>query len=318
MTYLGPWIQGPDFEAGFTYGHNGHVADGVLDVHFTEVEIIKPSEPFIKDDITGIADAARDVPPSLEDMVSQANSYAEWGYIPIPGTGTLNHWRRGYYDPGYRVVRPGVQPGNPVLDDLPDNAIGVEWEGEHTLLTAVLGPNTALYGDMFGGDGPQSFETRLCAAQAGLLTYNDDDQIDGVIPHEVVLFALSQELALIPSTEIENGAANRTLDTEIDLLPWVDDDGRVTLFTLTNSGMTPNPATIGVANISHEYAHGFLLWELSIVRTFRPARHRFIFEGDPYRRITNRKDGLAGGARRVGGTTKTIQGSNRRGSGAIV
>ncbi len=38
----------------------------------------------------------------------------------------------------------------------------------------------------------------------------------------------------------------------------------------------------------------------------------------PYRRITRRGDGLAGGARRVGNRTKTVQGSSRRGPGAIL
>lgn len=50
----------------------------------------------------------------------------------------------------------------------------------------------------------------------------------------------------------------------------------------------------------------------------RPPRFRWIYARAPYRRITDRGDSLAGGALRVGGRTKTIQGSNRRGPGAIV
>lgn len=57
-----------------------------------------------------------------------------------------------------------------------------------------------------------------------------------------------------------------------------------------------------------EFSAGTLLSYIALVE----------FGGVPYRRITNRKDAFAGGARRVGGTTKTIQGSNRRGPGAIV
>jgi hypothetical protein len=58
-----------------------------------------------------------------------------------------------------------------------------------------------------------------------------------------------------------------------------------------------------------------------VTYTIRPPRIRWIYAEPqrlPYRRVTRRRDGLAGGARRTGGRVKTIQGSNRRGAGAIV
>lgn len=58
-------------------------------------------------------------------------------------------------------------------------------------------------------------------------------------------------------------------------------------------------------------------WPL-IELTYRLPRFRFGYERAPYRRITQRGDGLAGGARRIHPRPKTIQGSNRRGSGSIV
>jgi hypothetical protein len=57
---------------------------------------------------------------------------------------------------------------------------------------------------------------------------------------------------------------------------------------------------------------------LTVTYTIRPPRIRWIYASHPYRRITQRGDGLAGGARRVGGRVKTIQGSNRRGAGSVV
>jgi hypothetical protein len=57
---------------------------------------------------------------------------------------------------------------------------------------------------------------------------------------------------------------------------------------------------------------------LAVTYTIRPPRIRWIYPSRPYRRITRRGDALAGGARRIGGRVKTIQGSNRRGAGAII
>ena len=51
--------------------------------------------------------------------------------------------------------------------------------------------------------------------------------------------------------------------------------------------------------------------------TVRPPRIRWIYGRAPYRRLTQRADGRAGGARRIHPRPKTIQGSNRRGAGSI-
>jgi hypothetical protein len=59
----------------------------------------------------------------------------------------------------------------------------------------------------------------------------------------------------------------------------------------------------------------------SVELSYRPPRWRYVYDQPlvpPYRRITQRGDALAGGARRIGGRVKTIQGSNRRGAGSVV
>ena len=53
------------------------------------------------------------------------------------------------------------------------------------------------------------------------------------------------------------------------------------------------------------------------VYTIRPPRIRWIYGRPPYRRLTQRADGRAGGARRIHPRPKSVQGSNRRGAGSI-
>lgn len=62
-------------------------------------------------------------------------------------------------------------------------------------------------------------------------------------------------------------------------------------------------------------------WGPTIELVFRLPRYRFGYDEPittPYRRITQRGDGLAGGARRIHPRPKSIQGSARRGAGSIV
>lgn len=57
--------------------------------------------------------------------------------------------------------------------------------------------------------------------------------------------------------------------------------------------------------------------DITGVYTIRPPRIRWIYAVAPYRRLTQRGDGLAGGARRIHPRPKSIQGSNRRGGGFL-
>lgn len=63
--------------------------------------------------------------------------------------------------------------------------------------------------------------------------------------------------------------------------------------------------------------YGWNLDRLAVVWIVRPPRYRFVYDTVPYRRLTQRGDGLAGGARRIHPRPKSIQGSNRRGGGFL-
>jgi hypothetical protein len=92
-------------------------------------------------------------------------------------------------------------------------------------------------------------------------------------------------------------------------------DGRMPTMAILYDGLDRADATVEGEGFSATYEGQ----PVRIRIRYRWPRWRKVFyDGPPYRRITRRGDGLAGGARRTGGRVKTIQGSNRRGAGAIV
>jgi hypothetical protein len=105
-----------------------------------------------------------------------------------------------------------------------------------------------------------------------------------------------------------------------DGVPVIGDDwsldGRMPTMSVLYAGPDLTVATL---NGDHGVDQTYDGLPVRIRIRYRWPRWRKVFyDGPPYRRITRRGDGLAGGARRTGGRVKTIQGSNRRGAGAIV
>lgn len=87
--------------------------------------------------------------------------------------------------------------------------------------------------------------------------------------------------------------------------------------------LQPMSVLVGTTDLTAVFAQPaalFITWAAaasgSRIRVLE-AHIRVTTDAVPYRRIGQRGDGLAGGARRIG-RVKTIQGSNRRGAGSIV
>jgi hypothetical protein len=104
-----------------------------------------------------------------------------------------------------------------------------------------------------------------------------------------------------------------------DGVPTIGDDwsldGRMPTMSVLYTGPGRSEATLN-GDVGFDQTHDGQPVRIRI--RYRWPRWRKVFYDAPYRRITRRGDGLAGGARRTGGRVKTIQGSNRRGAGAIV
>lgn len=329
MPYPGPWIQGPNFESGIVYpgGRDWHVVPGVPTVGFLDVLVSQPVEyhNFEPGDIPGSISAASDAVPSLTSMPSAiyASGAARWGYYPEPGLMTFVSWLEGYHEFGFRVITM-KQPGSPSIDDMPPGVIGIERDGDHILLGVRLAADTVLHSDAVdGSDGGEgnapSWTTRIHSwAPPPDAPFDDFDRLEA--PPAIVLGADTDAIAEVESIGAVNGSDTRTLGFDIDLMPLLGANDRVVLYTMVAEMSSPTGDVTNRFNPG-EFSTGYLLSELHVVGTYQQAPYRWIFEGEPavpYRRITNRKDSLAGGAGRVGGRTKTIQGSNRRGPGAIV
>lgn len=339
MPYPGPWVQGPDFTTGFVYGNSGHVAPGAAHVGAASDSKSRPDGtgyiPWTEAELTDVAVHASDAAPDIgAGHPIEAGVIVRWGYDRPSGlSGPYYHWIEATHDFGYLVIRPTAQPGNPVFDDFPANAIAVEWEGEHTLLAAALGEDTELRasatesGTLSPNEPGITFATDLVVTvPQAALTLDDFDRVTYAgTTMDMNNVSLLGVWASVPPADSDS-LRIRTLESDVDLMPYVElmpylgGDDRLVLFTVTRSDveLTGTQTLSNGIQGAMSQSYGWLLEEVRLVRTWQPSRHRFIFEGDPYRRITNRKDGLAGGARRVGQNPKTIQGSNRRGPGAIV
>lgn len=212
----------------------------------------------------------------------------------------------------------GVYPFRYYPEDEPEDAIDIEYEGDNPLgipewLTVAIDPATTLTGvirERIDRPGEFSFQ------EAVSRSFASEIRVAGGWPGPQGGTRV-HEMSTAPG-EYTTVAGNqrRSLGSTVSLSPHVPSSGGVLWIR------TPDyvPASVapdgGSGDWDWSYGWGFL--RLYYRWTLRPPRYRWVYDSTPHRRITQRGDSLAGGARRIGGRVKTIQGSNRRGAGSVV
>lgn len=107
---------------------------------------------------------------------------------------------------------------------------------------------------------------------------------------------------------------------DLTLTPYLDELGRVALYTHTTDVIDPYDTTPGTGN-GGDLSYGWVLWDHTIRWTFTPRPYRWrlrtVQMSDSYRRTSARHDGVAGGAGRNWPPSKSHQASNRTSGGYL-
>ena len=211
------------------------------------------------------------------------------------------------------------------LPEPPPDAIGYEVE-----LAEVLEGEWGPYADVVSADlalrHTSVVDPAITFPIGGVATVNLNSNWGGGVSD----FDLSGLVATVQADVTVANVDNESLGHDSVYLPASGDQTVDLSFHVDNFDHAPRyTGLIGaftrilMASVSlpSNDSHVSILTGLEVLPTsvyyIRPPRIRWIYGRPPYRRLTQRADGRAGGARRIHPRPKTIQGSNRRGAGSI-
>lgn len=314
MVSYGPWTQDPDylqFQSVSESSGGGAFSYGTS----TVLEETGYQDPAYEITVTNLEDAVDDS-HAVIDGTSPLNLWGvsySWGYEVSLPEGIKAVWGAGVARRICTVAAGGTYFYSPPNYGFtpPAGAIGIDYEGQ------PYDPGSPWAG------APGEIASRHLSALSNLGGHWFDDLTTGpdVVPDA------STDVHLIPAGGSEavlvtvlppasatdtTNPAYRTLGASIDLAPYLYVGGAWIggqVFTEANPQFAPpvNDPSSGSGLVM--YGWGFETMRVDTMVT--PPRYRWVFEGDPYRRIFPRDDGLGGGSPRTYPPSKSVQSGNR-------
>lgn len=222
-----------------------------------------------------------------------------WRIAPSPDGYFYNPPNHGHFDPDAIALQfEGQEPG-PTNLSAATTIQGVSLDAL-TQITTRVGDSTDTSGEAYEDlSGP--WETDVVVQPDGSMSQSVVRMISG----------------FVESTE--HNSLTTTLGTTIDLTELLSGTGWTgDLWTETAAFVMPRymPSS-GDEVASGEVRYGWMLSRPQVTYTVKPPLYRWVYPSTPYRRISQRGDALAGGARRIHPRPKTIQSSNRRAGGIV-
>lgn len=333
MVTYGPWIQDPDYLQYQTVSQSSgnDYADGMplfgygLKATETETPFQDPAYPITEQDLKRSYDVVNPNTPD-GDATAVTNAWGStysWGYQLSLPAGVASTWGAQTARRWGRVVphEYSYNPSNFFPRD--PAAIGIDYEGAPYDPTLQYPLNLS---------GPASKVSRAISWASELRGMWRDDSRG---TEAAVRPFSTTEIWLLPAgtgdpikvgevgppDAVSDGANAlvRTLDTTIDLTPWIQEYGwagkiwtRQPAFVPPANG--PGPDSTGRV----DYGWGFA--DLRIDTVVRPPRYRWVYATEPaesYRRIFPRDDALGAGAARTFPRPRSAQGSNRTSGGYL-
>lgn len=316
MVTYGPWIQDPDVE--------GPVArTTVRTAVFAGVQtpFQDPRYGVLESDLQDAFDAARETVTEGGNLPEFLNIYGvaiTQGYELV-----FPNWKTSW---GAEVNRHLVSVSQGVFSynppdygfPAPEGAIGIDYE--------ALPYDPEEYPWRYVEDGTQLNLRLIAASRFEGFWYDDQGTGDwslSTAPGSTLMLSAGGSeinLATIPPPpsvgvpDISN-PVETTLGYEIDLTGDLEPNGWTGQLWLAHSFSAPkeDPA---LGNGTKMYGWG--IFGLGFAALWRPPLYRWVFPGDPIRRVFPRDDALAGGAPRVGISSRAVQSSNRVGNGSVI